>query len=116
MRRVTLMLATVAMMLSLFAVVAYAAEIQGTDNNENITETERNDQIAGHRGNDDINAGFYDIGQTPGGLGDTDKVKGNRGDDFIDVVDGDNRDTANGGLGIDECVGDPGDDIKGCEL
>jgi hypothetical protein len=116
MRRVTLVLAAVAMMVSLFAVVAYAADIQGTDNNENIIETERNDQIAGHPGNDDINAGFYNLGQTPGGLGDTDKVKGNRGDDFIDLVDGDNRDKANGGRGIDECVGDPGDELVSCEL
>ena len=116
MRRVTLMLAAVAMIVSLFAVVAYAAEIQGTDNDEILTESERNDQIAGHRGDDTINAAFYDIGQTPGGLGDTDKVKGNRGDDFIDLVDGDGRDTANGGRGIDECVADPGDDVKNCEL
>ena len=116
MRRVMLMMAAVAMMVALFAVVAYAAEIQGTDNNEVIIETERNDQIAGHRGNDEILAGFYDIDETPGGLGDTDKVKGNRGDDFIDTVDGDNRDTANGGRGIDECVGDPGDELKSCEL
>ena len=116
MRRVTLMLAAMAMMVSLFAVVAYAAEIQGTDNNEVIIETERNDQIAGHRGNDNIYASYYDIDETPGELGDTDKVKGNRGDDFIDLVDGDNRDTANGGRGIDECVGDPGDELKSCEL
>jgi hypothetical protein len=116
MRRVTLMLAAVAMMVSLFAVVAYAAEIQGTDNDENLIETERNDQIAGHRGNDDINAAFYTVAQTPGQLGDTDKVKGNRGDDSIDVQDGDGRDTANGGRGIDDCVADPGDDVKGCEF
>jgi hypothetical protein len=116
MRRVMLMLAAVATMVALFAVVAYAADIQGTDNSETLIESQRNDQIAGHRGNDDILAGFYDISQTPGGLGDTDKVKGNRGDDFIDLVDGDGRDTGNGGRGIDECVGDPGDELKNCEL
>jgi hypothetical protein len=116
MRRVALMVAAMALMVALFAAVAYAATIEGTNNNETIIETERNDQISGRGGNDDINAGFYDIGQTPGGLGDTDKVKGNRGDDFIDLVDGDNRDTANGGRGIDECVGDPGDELKSCEL
>ena len=115
MRRVMLMLAAVAMMVSLFAVVAYAAEIQGTDNSETLIETERNDQIAGHRGNDDINAGFYDIGQTPGGLGDTDKVKGNKGDDFIDARDGDGRDTVNGGRDVDECLADSGDDVINCE-
>jgi hypothetical protein len=109
-------LAAVALMVALFAVVAYAADIQGTDNSETLIESQRNDQIAGHRGEDDILAGFYDIGQTPGGLGDTDKVKGNRGDDFIDLVDGDNRDTGNGGRGVDECVGDPQDELKNCEL
>jgi hypothetical protein len=116
MRKVTLMLAAVALMVSLFAVVAYAADIQGTDNSETLIETQRNDQMAGHRGEDDMLAGFYDREQTPGGLGDRDMVKGNRGDDFIDLVDGDDRDTANGGRGIDECVGDPDDDIVNCEL
>jgi hypothetical protein len=116
MRKVTLMLAAVALMVALFAVVAYAADIQGTDNSETLIESQRNDQIAGHRGDDDILAGFYSRDQTPGGQGDTDEVKGNRGDDFIDLVDGDNRDTANGGRGIDECVGDPGDNIVNCEL
>jgi hypothetical protein len=116
MRRVTLMVAAMALMESLFAAVAYAATIQGTNDSENLIETEQNDKIAGRGGNDDINAGFYNIVQTPGGLGDTDQVKGNRGADFKDVVDGDNRDTADGGKGIDECVGDPGDDIVNCEL
>ena len=116
MRRVTLMLAAMAMIVSLFAVAAYAAEIQGSDDPEILNETERNDTINGHRGGDTINAAFYTLTATPGDLGDTDEVKGNRGDDFIDVVDGDNRDTANGGRGIDECVADPGDDVKNCEL
>src|SRR5918993_1651439 len=79
MRRVTLMLAAVAMMVSLFAVVAYAAEIQGTDNDETLIESERNDTIAGHRGEDTIHAGFYDLDATPGDQGDVDLVKGNRG-------------------------------------
>jgi hypothetical protein len=116
MRRVTLMLAAMALMVSLFAVVAYAAQNKGTQNSETLIETQRNDQIAGLRGDDDILAGFYSRDQTPGGLGDTDRAKGNRGDDFIDLVDGDNRDTANGGRGIDECVGDPEDKLTNCEL
>ena len=116
MRRVTLMVAAMALMVALFAAVAYAATIEGTNNNEIIIETERNDQISGRGGNDDIHAGFYSLGQTPGGLGDTDKVNGNRGADFINVADGDNRDSANGGRGNDTCVADPGDDVKNCEL
>jgi hypothetical protein len=97
MRRVTLMLAAVAMMVSLFAVVAYAAEIQGTDNSENLLESDRNDKIAGHRGDDKIWAKQYS--------NDTDKVKGNRNDDWIYVDDADTRDTANGGKGQDHCYG-----------
>ena len=111
MRRVTLMLAAMAMMVSLFAVMAYAADIQGTDNSEILNESERNDQIAGHRGNDRIDAAFYDLNQTPGGLGDTDKVKGNKGDDHIDAEDGDTLDTVKGGKGDDICVGDAGDEL-----
>ena len=116
MRRVTLMLAAVALMVALFAVVAYAADIQGTEKKDLLTESQRGDTIKGLSGPDDIDAAFYDISQTPGGLGDTDKVNGNRGADFINVADGDNRDSANGGRGNDTCVADPGDDVKNCEL
>ena len=115
MRRVTMMLAAMAVMVPLFAVVAYAAQIDGTLLDDTIKETQRNDQIAGHRGNDEIQAGFYSLGQTPGGLGDTDKVKGNKGDDSINTQDGDGRDTINGGNGIDTCVADAGDEVKNCE-
>jgi hypothetical protein len=116
MRRVMLMLAAVAMMVSLFAVVAYAAEIQGTHEDDILNESQGNDQIAGHGGFDDIDADVYNLNQTPGGRGDTDEVKGNKGDDFIDVQDGDSRDTANGGRGVDECQADPGDEVINCEL
>ena len=116
MRRVTLILAAVAMMVSLFAVVAYAAEIQGTDNDETLIESERNDTIAGHRGEDTIHAGFYDLDATPGDQGDVDLVKGNRGDDTIDAVDGDGLDKINGGRGFDECTADTalGDEVVNC--
>ena len=115
MRKVTLMLAAVAMMVSLFAVVAYAADIQGTDNDDWLIESQRSDTIAGHRGDDQINAAFYDISETPGGDGDTDIVKGNRGEDTIDVADGDNDDTANGGRGDDTCTADAGDNVIHCD-
>ena len=110
------MLAAVAMMVSLFAVAAYAAEIQGTDDDETLTESERNDVIRGHGGPDIINANEYTLGQTPGGLGDTDNVKGNQGDDEINSNDGDIRDKVNGGPGVDECNVDRGDEVTNCEL
>jgi Ca2+-binding RTX toxin-like protein len=117
MRRGTLMLAAVAMMVALFAVVAYAAEIQGTGNSETLFETGNNgvnDKIVGHRGEDDIQAnGFTD---------DTDKVKGNRQNDTINVRDGDTNDTADGGPGDDTCFVDvaappaDSDEFKSCEF
>jgi hypothetical protein len=108
MRRVMLMLAAVAMIVSLFAVVAYAAEIQGTDNSDDLYESNRDDKIVGHRGDDEIFAQDF--------AGDVDKVKGNRNDDFINVADGDGLDIANGGKGqFDECVADAGDDVVNCE-
>jgi hypothetical protein len=117
MRRVTIMLAAVALIVSLFAVVAYAAEIQGTDNSEVLLETGQNgadDMIAAHRGEDEIFAdGFTD---------DEDLVKGNRQNDTIHVDDGDPDDTANGGRGTDTCFGDAvpppaeSDEFKSCEV
>jgi RTX calcium-binding nonapeptide repeat (4 copies) len=116
MRRVTLILAAVAMMVSLFAVVAYAAEIRGTGNSETLVETQNNganDKIVGHRGEDIINANEF--------TDDTDKVKGNRQNDTINVEDGDPNDTANGGPGTDTCFVDTAappaesDEFKSCE-
>ena len=115
MRRVMLMLAAVVMLVSLFAVVAYAASIDGTDLDDFIKETQRNDQIAGHRGDDVINANVFGINETPGMEGDVDKVKGNRGEDFIDVADGDDLDTADGGKNTDICQADDGDNVVNCE-
>ena len=115
MRRVTLMLAAMAMMVSLFAVVAYAAEIEGTLLDDFIKETQRNDQIAGHAGDDEINANVFPITETPGGDGDVDKVKGNKGEDYIDVRDGDELDTADGGKNTDTCIADDGDNVVNCE-
>jgi hypothetical protein len=116
MRRVMLMLAAVAMMVSLFAVVAYAAEITGTSQDDNLNESQGNDLMAGHAGSDDLDAAFYNKNQTPAGNGDTDVVKGNKDDDFIDADDGDGRDFVNGGAGVDECKVDSGDEVINCEL
>jgi hypothetical protein len=130
MRRVTLVLAAVAMMVALFAVVAYAAEIQGTETTDFLTESQRSDTIKALAGDDDICAGprsnscerGYNKNQTPGGLGDRDRVHGNSGEDFIDLRDNDGRDIAWGGEGIDDCwgdgtnVGDGGDEFFGCEF
>jgi predicted transcriptional regulator len=110
MRRVTLMLTAMAMMVLLFAVVAYAAEIVGTDNSETITETNMNDEIHALVGEDSIDAALYQA------IGDRDRVHGNKGADFIDVADQDTKDTAWGGKGDDDCWGDTGDTFISCEL
>ena len=114
MRRVTLMLAAVAMMVSLFAVVAYAADITGTNNTETLNETDRNDHIHALLGDDEIDASLYG--------NDTDRGHGNKGRDFIDLRDSDGKDTAWGGDGEDDCwgdtaaVGDGGDKFISCEF
>jgi phage terminase small subunit len=110
MRRVMLVLAAVAMMVLLFAVVAYAADITGTNNTETLNETDRNDQIHALQGDDSIEAALYQD------VGDRDRAHGNKGDDFIDVADGDTRDTAWGGDGDDDCWGEAGDTFIGCEF
>jgi hypothetical protein len=106
MRRVVLMLAAMAVMVSLFAAAAYAANIEGTSAGEILIESERNDMIKGRGGDDLIDAQFFFD------EGDRDVVYGNAGDDEIGVEDGDNRDTVYGGRGDDVCFGDPGDELN----
>ena len=107
MRRVTLMLAAMAMMVALFAIAAYAADITGTQDTETLNESNKNDQIHAFGGDDTINAQTYP--------NDTDRAHGNEGDDTINVNDADGNDTAWGGSGDDTCTGDLGDTFHGCE-
>jgi hypothetical protein len=112
MRRVTLMVVVMAVMVSLFAAVAYAATIEGTNEGEELFESNLNDTIFGRGGADIIDAG----GTFGEPNGDRDVVYGNRGNDDIRVDDGDARDTVNGGNGSDDrCLGDPGDELN-CEV
>jgi hypothetical protein len=106
MRRVTLMLAAMAVMVSLFAAVAYAAEIWGTEANDTLLESKQDDRIFGRQGDDEIYAHLF--------RGDNDHVEGNRDDDIIRVDDGDHQDTAIGGEGYDKCWGDGGEELD-CE-
>jgi Ca2+-binding RTX toxin-like protein len=113
MRRVTLMLAAMVLMVSLFAAVAYAATIVGTREGERLLESDLDDTIYGRGGGDSIQAWIFgpDFGDPP----DRDVTYGNSGDDSINLQDGDGRDTANGGNGNDGCEGDPGD-VLNCEF
>jgi Ca2+-binding RTX toxin-like protein len=123
MRRVTLMLAVMAMMVSLFAVVAYAAQIEGSESSEDLVESNRGDTIKALAGDDSINAKYFTIEQTPSEDGDRDRAHGNKGDDYIYVDDNDGKDFAFGGEGTDRCwvdlaqdVGDGGDRYSSCEF
>jgi hypothetical protein len=108
MRRVTLMLAAMAVMVSLFAAAAYAAaEIWGTSHRDEIFETNQDDKIYGREGDDYIDARRYD--------GDQDKAYGNRDEDIISVKDGDEQDYVDGGEDYDKCWADPDEVVVNCE-
>jgi hypothetical protein len=108
MRRVTLILAAMAVMVSLFAAAAYAAQIEGTVRSETLRESDRSDWITARAGADFVYADFDGD--------DTDRVRGNRGNDTIHVDDGDDLDHAIGGRGNEDvCFGDPGDDLD-CDI
>jgi Ca2+-binding RTX toxin-like protein len=113
-RRVMMVLAAMAVMVTLFAAAAYAATIEGTSQGDILLDSQLNDTIFGRGGGDEIRAdafgleGFLTCGDPPAPCdgADTDVAKGNAGSDFINVDDGDTRDTATGGDGNDFCVGD----------
>jgi hypothetical protein len=114
MRRVMLMVAAMAVMVPLFAAVAYAATIYGTSNGDVLIESQLRDKIFGREAGDDIYASaFGPTGEIADTNPDRDKAFGNRGGDYIDLRDGDGRDTAIGGEGFDECWGDVGANVGG---
>jgi hypothetical protein len=110
MRKVTLMLAAMAVMVSLFATAAYAAAIYGTSDSDLLLESQLKDKIFGRQAGDDIYASLFGpTGELADGKftdPDRDKAFGNRGSDYIDLRDGDGKDTAIGGEGRDVCWGD----------
>jgi Ca2+-binding RTX toxin-like protein len=107
MRRVTMLLAAIAVLVTLFAAAAYAATIVGTHQNETLLESELNDTISGRGGIDHIFADQF--------RADRDVANGNGGNDDINAFDQDDLDTLSGGDGYDLCRGDPGDEFRSCE-
>jgi Ca2+-binding RTX toxin-like protein len=105
-----------AVMMTLFAGVAYAATIEGTSQGDILLDSQRNDTIFGRGSGDEIRADafgqppdtIFTCGDPPAACAgpDTDVANGNAGRDFIVVDDGDTLDTANGGGGNDTCIGD----------
>ena len=105
MRRITLLIASMALMVLLVATAALAVEKQcregqrceGTDENDRLEGTNANDNIFGFGGADVIL-----------GFGGDDNLFGGGGDDFIAGGDGD--DDISGGRGDDELRGQAGND------
>jgi Ca2+-binding RTX toxin-like protein len=114
MRRVTMMLAAMAVMVTLFAAVAYAATIEGTDASETLNETNLNDKIYGYDGNDTLDADIYGKSDVLP-QGDKDLLYGGSNSDSLDASDEDGRDEVYGGKGYDKCFIDIGDEHHSCE-
>jgi Ca2+-binding RTX toxin-like protein len=125
MRRITLLLVCMAVMVCAVAAVAYARQINGTNQGETIIGTANNDQISARGGGDLVKAkagndtvfggdGSDDLlgqrgnDELHGGDG-ADTLKGNAGDD--DLFGEAGNDTIIGGSGADELFGGTGDDF-----
>jgi hypothetical protein len=118
MRKVTMMVALVALMVALFATAALAVNKQctnlrceGTNNRDTLIERGGDgvpDNISGLQRNDRIDASRFGA--------DEDDLFGNSGNDTLDARDFDGDDTLNGGKGTDSCFGNAGDTFSGCEF
>ncbi len=119
MRKLTLVVALVMLLVPLAAAAAFAADqliycrsapCYGTSNDDRIYERKGNgvyDKIVMKGGHDLVLANRY--------TNDTDIVKGGRGYDKIKVNDGDRHDTASGGSGGDWCIVDARSEVgTGC--
>jgi Ca2+-binding RTX toxin-like protein len=109
MRRGTMLLAAIAVMVALFAAAAYAATIDGTQAPDKLFESNRNDTINGGANADRLIAWQFS--------NDADELRGNSGRDFLNADDGDEDDILNGGAGgQDVCIGDELDEYTECEV
>jgi Ca2+-binding RTX toxin-like protein len=106
MRRTILLLATMALALSLAAGVAVAETFTGTLKDDRIVGTGGDDTIRGLAGNDDL-FGLRGNDSVRGGTG-NDLVRGERGNDTLNGNLG--RDNVFGGKGGDRIFGGDGDD------
>lgn len=116
MKRIISIMAVGAVLLTMVAGVAVAADFQckdvpciGTIQEDQITEREGSvrDVIEGRNRDDVISAALFGK--------DDDKISGDTGDDRLNANDGDGRDIIDGGPGKDTCIGDRGDRFKSCE-
>jgi Ca2+-binding RTX toxin-like protein len=115
MRRTTILVAVVALMVALFASAAYAAAtaVYGTNGDDymvNESSGFADERIYALDGDDTINALLAWNTRS-----DTDKLFGGKGDDVLAADDGDGADLLNGGPGDDYCPGTQGDRFASCE-
>jgi Ca2+-binding RTX toxin-like protein len=115
MRKTTLLLAVVALVVALSATAAYAVvTITGDSANNLLQESDGNDIMYGKAGADVLEA--FDFS------GDRDEMRGGGGNDNLDAEDGDGEDSLYGGTGNnDVCEVDLGDvpqqaGQRGCEV
>jgi hypothetical protein len=116
MRKGTMMVALVALILVAFAPMALAVVKQcsknpcyGTDNQDRLYERDGNgvnDRLFGLDRNDGLHA--------TAATNDKDNLHGNRGNDRLHAGDGDGLDTVKGGRGYDRCFGDATDAYSSC--
>ena len=100
MRKTTMTVALVALLVALFVTAAYA--LTGTSGADDLVDpSSGNDSIYGAGGPDDI---FGDYQQDGVADNDADLVAGNRGADFASGRDKDTLDTVKGNRGSDICV------------
>ncbi len=112
MRKVAMLMATLAILILVAATAVYAVNktcttkpCRGTDARDVLQERNGNgvaDKIYGLGRNDHINAGTFKR--------DRDQLWGGPGNDILRTDDGDGRDNLNGGPGTDTCIGDIGAD------
>ena len=108
MRRTGMVSMAVALMVALFASVAVAASLMGTDGRDVIEGTDRGEEISGLGGGDTLNGrdgrdavrGGDGVDEVSGGEG-ADKAYGNAGDDYLIDAPDEDRDVLYGGSGRD---------------
>ena len=108
MRKGTMMVALMALLVAIFATAAYAQTFIGDSGNDTFYETPGNDQMYGYGGQDRLEAWqeFYD----------RDKLYGGRNNDYLNADDEDPDDLLVGGRGQnDRCFVDAGDEVKSCD-
>jgi Ca2+-binding RTX toxin-like protein len=117
MRKIAILVGTVALLTMLFAGVALARNFQcedrpcyGTTEQDTIFERGGDsvgDTIYARQGPDTVRADLFGD--------DNDFLFGQRGHDTLNANDGDGNDILDGGRGYDVCIGDAGDEFRDCE-